>query len=138
MVRSFSFPMQDAIAPLWNVARGHFLVLLTPSALERCDEPNDWLRREIETALSYKRNIVPLTLEGFDFSMPEFVQRLTGTLAPLKHYNGLTIPPAFFDEAMERLRRQYLTTPLSAILHPVSSSILRLSHIALGDRGDER
>ncbi len=109
---------------LGNIAaRGHFLVLLTPSALERCDEPNDWLRREIETALSYKRNIVPLMLEGFDFSMPEFVQRLTGTLAPLKHYNGLTIPPAFFDEAMERLRRQYLTTPLSAVLHPVSSSI---------------
>ncbi len=32
-------------------ARAHFLVLLTPSALERCGEPADWLRREIETAL---------------------------------------------------------------------------------------
>jgi hypothetical protein len=31
-------------------ARAHFLVLLTPSALERCDAPTDWLRREIETA----------------------------------------------------------------------------------------
>ena len=28
-------------------ARAHSLVLLTPSALERIDEPNDWLRREI-------------------------------------------------------------------------------------------
>ena len=35
-------------------ARAHFLVLLTPSALERCTDPGDWLRREIET-----RNIVP-------------------------------------------------------------------------------
>jgi hypothetical protein len=33
-------------------ARAHFLVLLTPSALERCDDPADWLRREIETALA--------------------------------------------------------------------------------------
>jgi hypothetical protein len=43
-------------------ARAHFLVLLTPSALERCSDPADWLRREIETALSSKRNIVPLML----------------------------------------------------------------------------
>src|ERR1035438_9293698 len=48
-------------------ARAHFLVLLTPSALERSDNPADWLRREIETALEAQRNIVPLMLEGFDF-----------------------------------------------------------------------
>lgn len=46
-------------------ARAHFLVLLTPSALERCNEPSDWLRREIETALAHQRNTVPLMLEGF-------------------------------------------------------------------------
>src|SRR5438445_551600 len=40
-------------------ARAHFIVLLTPSALERCSEPSDWLRREIEEALEIKRNIVP-------------------------------------------------------------------------------
>jgi hypothetical protein len=32
-------------------ARAHFIVLLTPSALERCGAPGDWLRREIEEAL---------------------------------------------------------------------------------------
>jgi hypothetical protein len=52
-------------------ARAHFLILLTPSALERCEEPTDWLRREIETALANQRNIVPLMLEGFDFGLPE-------------------------------------------------------------------
>jgi TIR domain-containing protein len=41
-------------------ARAHFLVLLTPSALGRCGEQGDWLRREIETALEARRNIVPL------------------------------------------------------------------------------
>src|SRR5690349_20558116 len=44
-------------------SRSHFVVLLTPSALERCGEPGDWFRREIETALDLKRNIVPLMLE---------------------------------------------------------------------------
>src|ERR1700733_8548923 len=51
-------------------ARAHFVVLLTPSALERSGEPADWLRREIETALDTKRNIVPVMLEGFDFATP--------------------------------------------------------------------
>jgi TIR domain len=46
-------------------SHAHFIVLLTPSALERCHEPGDWLRREIETAIENRRNIVPLMLEGF-------------------------------------------------------------------------
>jgi tetratricopeptide (TPR) repeat protein len=103
-------------------ARAHFLVLLTPSALERCGEPADWLRREIETALSSQRNIVPLTLEGFDFGTPKIASQLTGPLAALKHYNGLSIPPEYFLEAMDRLRGRYLNVPLDAVLHPASLS----------------
>jgi hypothetical protein len=51
-------------------ARAHFVVLLTPSALERCTEPADWLRREIETALESRRNIVSLTQEGSTLTHP--------------------------------------------------------------------
>jgi tetratricopeptide (TPR) repeat protein len=101
-------------------ARAHFLVLLTPSALERCDDPADWLRREIEAALANQRNIVPLMLEGFDFGTPRIASQLTGTLAALKRYNGLSIPPEYFLEAMERLRGRYLDVPLTAVLHPAS------------------
>ena len=50
--------------------RAHFLIVLTPSALERCAEPGDWLRREIEWAIDEKRNIIPLFLEGFNFGTP--------------------------------------------------------------------
>jgi tetratricopeptide (TPR) repeat protein len=101
-------------------ASAHFIVVLTPSALERCDDPADWLRREIETALANQRNIVPLMLEGFDFGTPEIANQLTGKLAALKRYNGLKIPPEYFDEAMERLRNRYLNIPLTAVLHPTS------------------
>jgi hypothetical protein len=58
-------------------SRAHFLVLLTPSALERCDDPADWLRREIETALATERNTVPLMMEGFDFGTPKIASQLT-------------------------------------------------------------
>src|ERR1035438_2955820 len=76
-------------------ARAHFLVLLTPSALERCGAAGDWLRREIETALANQRNIVPLMLEGFDFGRPMIASQLTGTLAALRRYNGVRIPPDY-------------------------------------------
>src|ERR1035437_8777047 len=101
-------------------ARAHFLVLLTPSALERCGEPADLLRREIETALANQRNIVPLMLEGFDFGTPTIASQLTGTLAELKGYQGLRIHPEYFWAAMDLLSDQYLNVPLTAVLRPPS------------------
>src|SRR5262245_10957602 len=81
------------------VARGHFIVILTPSALERCAEPGDWLRREIEYALDNERNIVPLMFDSFNYS--DVQKYLTGKLSVLPRYNSLEVPSAYFEEAME-------------------------------------
>lgn len=104
-------------------ARAHFLVILTPSALERCILPNDWLRREIETAIEHKRNIVPLLVEGFDFSSPNVIKSLTGKLSELLNYNGLNVPNDFAQEAMERLQQKFLNIPLEIKLDPYPESI---------------
>ncbi|MCA9912790.1 MAG: TIR domain-containing protein [Anaerolineae bacterium] len=100
------------------LSRTHFIVILTPSALERCNEPGDWLRREIETALDSKRNIVPLMFEGFSFGDASIDKHLTGKLALLKQYNAQRVPADFFEEAMERIRSRHLNTTLDAVLHP--------------------
>lgn len=97
-------------------ARAHFLVVLTPSALEKCTDPNDWLRREIERAIDMQRNIVPLMFDTFSFGVAE--KYLTGKLALLKEYNGVPIPDSYFDEAMERLDTRFLSKPLDTVLHP--------------------
>lgn len=76
-------------------ARAHFIIILTPSALERCKNPGDWLRREIETAIDENRNIVPLMLEGFDFGSPLIREALTGKLALLSGINALPVPDAY-------------------------------------------
>lgn len=107
-------------------ARAHFVVVLTPSALERCNEPGDWLRREIETALDEKRNIVPVFLEGFDFGSASISKHLTGKLANLKKYNGQNVPAGFFDEAMEKLRNKFLNVALDAVLHPISTTVQKV------------
>lgn len=98
-------------------ARAHFIVILTPSALERCTDPNDWLRREIETAIEYKRNIIPLMFEGFNWD--NMRQYLVGQMTILDTYNALDVPVSYFDSAMERLRTRFLNTPIDAVIHPV-------------------
>jgi tetratricopeptide (TPR) repeat protein len=46
---------------------------------------------------------------------------LTGRLADLKRYNGLWIPSAYFQEALERLRKDFLSISLDAVLHSLSA-----------------
>ena len=101
-------------------ARAHFVVILTPSALERCNEPGDWLRREIETAIEEKRNIIPLMLESFDFGNPSTIKALTGKLEKLKKYNGLRLHSEYFFEGMNRFREQFLNVALDAVVHTIS------------------
>jgi tetratricopeptide (TPR) repeat protein len=98
-------------------AKAHFIVILTPSALEGCKEPNDWLRKEVEHAIDLKRNIIPLTFGKYD--MEDAKQHLTGKLALLAEYQALTVPSGYFDEAMTKLRGdRYLNRDVSLILHP--------------------
>jgi len=106
-------------------ARAHFVVILTPSALDRCNEPSDWLRREIETALEYKRNIVPVMMEGFKFGDSNIDKHLTGKLEFLKKYQGLEVPMnlVYFKYAMMELRDRYLNIELDAVLHPSSIAV---------------
>jgi hypothetical protein len=48
--------------------RAHFLLLLTPGALDRCADENDWVPREFLLALERGRNIVPVREESMDMA----------------------------------------------------------------------
>lgn len=98
-------------------ARAHFVLILTPGTLERCAEPGDWLRREIEYAMEKGRNIVPLFVNEFKYD--EAAKKLlTGDLAELPRLNGLNVPHDYFDEAMARLRTRFLKQPVSGMVKP--------------------
>jgi Flp pilus assembly protein TadD len=96
-------------------ARAHFVVILTPIALQRCINPEDWLRREIETAIDQTRNIVPVMMGGFNWD--NMRHHLVGRMAVLHHYNGVTVSDEYFYASMEKLRR-FLNIPIDAVLHP--------------------
>lgn len=90
-------------------ARAHFLLILTTGTLERCADPADWLRREIEEALRLKRNIIPMLVDDFRFKGIEMAE----TLQDLPAYNALLLPHEYFECAMERLRTRYLREPVN-------------------------
>ncbi len=104
-------------------ARAHFIIILTPTAFDRCSEPGDWLRREIETAIDEKRNIIPLFFDDFSFTVANVSENLTGKLKELSRYSGFNVYHDYFQEGMERLRTQYLNAPLDTVLHPVSAEV---------------
>ncbi|MGC4098268.1 MAG: tetratricopeptide repeat protein [Nitrospira sp.] len=100
------------------LARTHFIVLLTPSLLERCEMHGDRLRREIEAALETRRHMVPLVLEGFDLRKPAKSSRLAHKV--LKAHPSLTVSAEYFDEAMTTLCDKFLNVPRNTVLHPTS------------------
>lgn len=91
-------------------ARAHFLAVLSFESLERLEEPNDWLRKEIEYAIDKERNIIPVLHGGL--RMEQAKPHLTGKLEFIPKLNALTIPADYFDEAMNRLCTRFLKLPV--------------------------
>lgn len=91
-------------------ARTHFILVLSPGALDRCVNENDWLRREIEEALRLKRNIVPILEEGFERSR-EYQFLPDEWRDKFSRLNTLPLVHFYFDEGMNKLRNRYLKLP---------------------------
>ena len=89
--------------------RTHFVLVLSRGALERCIEPGDWLRREIEEALRLKRNLVPILEAGFRFDAE--AKYLPDSLRDVPRFNGIPLYHFYFDAAMKTLRKRFLKPP---------------------------
>lgn len=83
-----------------------FLLILSPGALDRCANQDDWVRCEIEHALQKGKNIVPVMLRGFSF--PE---TLPDSINALRYKNGLEASSQFFDAFIDKLRGFLITKP---------------------------
>jgi membrane-associated phospholipid phosphatase len=64
----------------------NFVVVLSPGSMDRCEEHEDWLRREISHAISTHRNIVPLMVDEFQYPPKE---KIPDELEELLHHNGV-------------------------------------------------
>jgi tetratricopeptide (TPR) repeat protein len=116
-VESINSGMFDTIILNQIAARAHFLLILTPGTLERCGEPGDWLRREIECAMDTQRNMVLVMVNEFRFD-DRALSLLTGKLSDLPRFNALTMPHEYFDAAMDKLRNRFLKLPAQGQIIP--------------------
>ena len=76
----------------------NFVVVLTPHALDRCADRNDWLRREIGCAIQTNRNIVPILVKNF-----EPPAELSEEIRPLPKYNGVSYSHEHFDSTLQQI-----------------------------------
>ena len=83
-----------------------FLLILSPNALDRCENQDDWVRCEVEHALQTKKNVIPIMLRGFSFP-----QTLPDSIEALRYKNGLEANTQFFDAFIDRLRQFLLSKP---------------------------
>lgn len=82
-----------------------FLLILPPKALDRCTDPEDWVRREIAYALEKGKNIIPVMMR--DFAFPAV---LPPEIDKVRFYEGVAASSDYFDACLEKIIR-LLKTP---------------------------
>ncbi len=97
-----------------------FLLILSPGALDRCKNADDWVRREVEYALEKGKNVIPIMLRSFSFP-----DELPESLEPLRYRNGLEANSQFFDAFLQQLKGKFLLTKPPVWRRFSQSSILR-------------
>ncbi|XP_055324987.1 NAD(+) hydrolase sarm1 isoform X2 [Sitodiplosis mosellana] len=82
----------------------HFILVLTPSALDRCiedEECKDWVHREIVAALTSNCNIIPII---DNFAWPE-TEKLPEDMRAVCHFNGVRWIHDYQDACVDKLER---------------------------------
>jgi tetratricopeptide (TPR) repeat protein len=93
--------------------RGHFIAIISPSALEAYQEAENPLRREAELALASGRNVIPLVMEGFDSSNPSVQRAISGKMAKLKEFSALRLYSEYFFAGLEKLRERCMNSAVN-------------------------
>lgn len=89
----FNEKLCDSIAKANN-----FLLILSKGALDRCENKDDWVAREIRTAISNQINIVPI-IES-DFVWPD---NLPEDIKDVKNYNGVIINLEYLSASIDKI-----------------------------------
>lgn len=89
-----------------------FLVILPENALDRCKDPEDWVRKEVIYAMEKEKNIIPIMLSGFSWPEP-----MPDGMESLREYQAITTTSReYFDLSMERLKKYLKSRSYARIL----------------------
>ncbi len=87
----------------------NFILVLNDNSFDRCNDPNDWLRREIEQAIKTNRRIIPVFRQGFRFPNET---SLPGVLKDLPRYQSVGYSHEYHDASIQRLVHYLTEKPL--------------------------
>lgn len=91
-------------------SRRFFVLILTPETLNRCQQVDDMVRREIMLAFESQRVIIPFATDTFDWG--DIQRYLPPELHGLALMNSVPkVSHEWFEAAMERLRTRHLKLP---------------------------
>lgn len=82
-------------------ASANFILILSKGALDRCINPDDWVRQEILAAVQAQKTIIPIMYDGFEWprqenSMPEEIRQL-------QYHNGVAGTHDYLPAMIERI-----------------------------------
>ena len=81
-----------------------FILVLPKNALDRCNDENDWVAREIKHAMKLKKNIIPVMLRGF-----EWPSTTIPGLEELCNYQSVIANSSeYFNNAIDKMEKIYL------------------------------
>ncbi len=96
----FDTRLLDTIAQAPN-----FVVFLSPGSLDRCAQPEDWLRKEISQAIRTDRNIIPVMLPGFGFPPQE---NLPDDIREVARHDAVEYSHRYFNAMVDKIRERFV------------------------------
>lgn len=94
-----------------------FVLVLSPGALDRCANPEDWVRKEISLAWEAGLTIIPVIMPNFDIPAAEKNKDLPDYVRQVLKQQAVSMRDLeYYDEALERLRKRIKKKSLKRLL----------------------
>lgn len=86
------------------------IVVLPQNGLDRCQNAEDWVRKEIAYAIKSNKNIIPIMMRNF-----EFPDELPDDINDIRNFNGISANMEYFDAAFAKLVSMIKSSTYSSV-----------------------
>lgn len=111
-----------------------FLLVLSPGALDRCVNEDDWVRREVTYAMERGKNIIPIICDGGDMT-ERFTAAVPDVLSELRSYQVLKADVVQLQAMNALLRTNLQSRPMATAgkrLTWTAAALVIVALLALG------
>lgn len=84
----------------------NFILVISDNIFDNIKDPNDWIYKELKTAIEYQKNIICVFLSEkyvFPSNLPDDIKKIT-------EYNGIYYSKFYFDSFMNKLLKKFIVS----------------------------